>query len=63
MFYALILQFYLKTGHRKKKMIPEQNKIKKKTYKKQNSATIMISVDGKVTVFSMKLNLQGESFE
>ena len=30
---------------------------------KQNSATIMISVDGKETVFPMKLKLQGESFE
>ena len=34
-----------------------------KTEEKQNSATTMISVDGKGTVFSMKLKLQGESFE
>ena len=31
--------------------------------RKTNSATIMISVDGKETVFPMKLKLQGESFE
>ena len=34
----------------------------KKTEEKQNSATIIISVDGKGTVFSM-WKLQGESFE
>ena len=36
---------------------------KKKTEEKQNSATIMISVDGKGTVFPVKLKLQGESFQ
>ena len=35
----------------------------KKAEEKQNSATIMISVDGKGTDFPVKLNLQGESFE
>ena len=35
----------------------------KKTEEKQNSADIMISVDGKKTVFPVKLKLQGESFE
>ena len=34
----------------------------KKTEEKQNSADI-ISVDGKKTVFPVKLKLQGESFE
>ena len=32
----------------------------KKTYEKQNSATIMTFVDGKGTVFPVKLKLQGE---
>ena len=36
---------------------------KKKPEEKQNSATIMIVVDGKGTVFPMKLKLQGESFK
>ena len=32
----------------------------KKTEEKQNRATIMISVDGKGTIFAVKLKLQGE---
>ena len=37
---------------------------KKKTEKKkQNSVTIMISADGKRTVFPVKLKLEGESYE
>ena len=36
--------------------------LRKKTKEKQNSATIMISVDEKGTVFPVKLKLQGESF-
>ena len=39
-------------------MIPFEGKQLKK--KKQNSATIRISVDGKWTVFSIKLKLQVE---
>ena len=35
----------------------------KKAEEKQNSTTIMISVDGKKTIFPMKLKLQAESFE
>ena len=34
--------------------------LRKKTEEKQNSANIMISVDGKGTVFPVKLKLQGE---
>ena len=34
-----------------------------KTEEKQNSFTIMISVDGKGTVFAGKLKLELESFE
>ena len=37
--------------------------LRKKAEEKQNSATTMISVDGKGTVFPIKLKLQGESFE
>ena len=35
----------------------------KKTDEKQNSATTLISVDGKWAVFPVKLKSQGESFE
>ena len=37
--------------------------LKKKPEEKQNSATMMISVDEKGAVFLVKLKLQGESFE
>ena len=36
---------------------------RKKVEEKQNSVTIMISVDRKGIVFSVKLKLEGESFE
>ena len=58
-FHALILLFYLKNGQKKKK-IPSWGK---KAEGKQISATIMISVDEKGTVFPVKLKLQEESFE
>ena len=51
-FYTLFLQFHLKKST--KKII-----LRKKTEEKQNSATIMLSVDGKGTVFPMKLNYMG----
>ena len=35
----------------------------KKAEEKQNSVTIMISVDRKGTLFPAKLKLQGQSFE
>ena len=60
MFYFLFLQFYLKNGQSKKE---NDTFLKKKTEERQNSATTMISVDEKRTVFPMKLKLQGESFE
>ena len=47
-------------GSRKKKKIPFWGK---KTGEKQNSATIMISVDRKGTVFLVKMKLQGNSSE
>ena len=59
-FHFLVLQFYLKNGQRKKE---NDTFLKKKAEERQNSATTMISVDGKGTVFLMKLILQGESFE
>ena len=37
--------------------------LRKSTEEKQNSVTKMISVDGKVTVFPVKLKLEEESFE
>ena len=37
--------------------------MEKKTEKKQISAIIMISLDGKGTVFAVKLKLEGESLE
>ena len=56
----MVLQFYLKNGQKKKK---DDIFLRKKTEEKQNSAGIMISVDGKGTVFLLKLRLQCESFE
>ena len=47
-------------GKQKKKMMPF---LGKKAEENQNSAAIMISVDGKGTVFPVKLKLQGKSFE
>ena len=60
MFHFLVLQFYLKNGQKKKE---DDTFLKQKAEEKQNSATTMVSVDGKGTVFSVKLKLQGESFE
>ena len=37
--------------------------LRKKTEEKQNGATIMMCVDEKGTVFSVKLKVEGESFE
>ena len=54
--YTLILQFYLKNGQYKKKRYLS----KEKKQWKQNSADIMIFVDGKETVFQVKLTLQVE---
>ena len=57
-FYTLVLQFHKKMGKRKKKDDTfGSKKKKKKTEEKQNSATIMISADGKGTVFPVKLKL------
>ena len=50
----------LKNGQKKKE---NYTFLKKKAEEKENSATTMISVDGKGTVFPVKLKLQGESFE
>ena len=58
-FYTLVLQFYWKKWAKEKRrwyLSKEKN-----WKKKQNSATVRISVDGKWTVFSIKLKLQVES--
>ena len=49
-----------KMGKRKKE---DHTFLRKKNREKQNIATIMESVDGKGTVFPMKLKLQGEWFK
>ena len=60
-FYTLDLQFYQKKMGKKKK--GDDSLLRKKKQKKSKTADIMISVDGKKTVFPVKLKLQGESFE
>ena len=52
----MVLQFYLKNGEKKKRpgYLSEEKNIKK------NRATILVSVDGKGTVFPVKLKIQGE---
>ena len=58
-FSALVLQFLSKKISKRKKK--DDTFLKKKNRKeKQNRVTIMISVDGKRTVFLVKLKLQGE---
>ena len=59
-FYFLFYNFIKKMGKGKKE---NDTFLKKKVEEQQNSATAMISVDGKGTIFPMKLNLHGESFE
>ena len=54
MFHFLVLQFYLKNRQKKKE---NDTFLKKKAEEKQNRATTMISVDGKGTVFPLKLKL------
>ena len=41
----------------------DDNFMRKKTEEKENTATMMISVDGIGTVFQVKLKLQGELFD
>ena len=48
-FYILVSQFYYKMS----KKVEDDKKVERK----QSSATIMISVDGKGTVFPVKLKL------
>ena len=61
-FYTFGFTIFLKIGQKKKRKWYLSN-WKKKTEEKQNSATMMISVDEKGTAFLVKLKLQGESFE
>ena len=58
-FYTLVLQFYQKNEQKEKRrwyLSEEKNR-------KKIRSIIMISVDGKGTVFPVKLKLQGELFE
>ena len=55
-----LLIFILKMSKNKKE---DDTFLRKKTEEKQNSATVMISVDGIETVFPVKLKLPGESCE
>ena len=47
----------------KRKKYEDDTFLRKKTEEKRNSATIMISVDGKSTGYPLKLKLQVKSFE
>ena len=62
-FYTFVLQIHLKYEKNKKQKKEEEHNFlsKKKTEEKENSATIRISVDGKRTVFIVRIKLQGES--
>ena len=52
--------FILKMDKNKKE---DDNFMRKKTEEKENTATMMISVDGIGTVFQVKLKLRGELFD
>ena len=60
LFYTLVLQCYESNGKKKKK---NDTFLKKITGEKQNSVTIMISVNRKGTFLLVKLKLEGQSFE
>ena len=53
----MFLQFYQKNDQKKKE---DDTFLRKKAEEKQNSANIIISVDGKGTAFLVNLKLQGE---
>ena len=59
MFTVWFYNFILKMSKKKE----DDTFLRKKKQKKKNSATRMISVDRKGTVFPMKLKLQGELLE
>ena len=54
MLYTLVMQFYFQNGLKQKKMTPFWGK---NTEEEQNSATTIISVDGKGTVFSNEVEI------
>ena len=60
MIYTLNLQFYFKSAKEKRRRYPSEEK---RTEEKQNSATVMISVDKKGIVFRVKLNLLKALFD
>ena len=55
--FTLVLEFYLKNDEKKEE---DDTFLRKKAEEKQNSANVMLSVDGKGTVFPVKLKLQGK---
>ena len=61
--WCFALWFYNVIKTMDKRIKEDDTFLRKKTEEKQNSVTIMISVDGKGTVFPVKLKLEGESFE
>ena len=54
MLYTLVIQFYFQNGLKQKKMTPFWGQ---KTEEEQNSATTIISVDGKETFFSNEVEI------
>ena len=60
MFYTVVLHV-IKTMYKRK--IGNDTYLSKKREEKDNSATIMMSVDGEGTVFSVRFKLEEESFE
>ena len=60
LFYTLVLQCYKRNRKKRKK---NDTFLKKITGEKQNSVTIMISVNRKGTFLLVKLKLEGQSFE
>ena len=54
MLYTLVIQFYFQNGLKQKKMTPFWGQ---KTEEEQNSATTIISVDGKGTAFSNEVEI------
>ena len=60
-YFTLWFYNFIKTMGRRKE--EDDTFLRRKTEEKQNSVTIVISVDGKETGFPVKLKLKGESFE
>ena len=61
--YCFTLWFYNAIKTMGKRKTEDDTFLRKETEEKQISVIIMISVDGKGTVFPVKLKLEGETFE